>query len=248
MVVARWRLPVAALGLALALVLLLGGAVFEAVIVAAVVVLWFVDRAGVPESLGARFLHRRADLELVKVVVLIAVLLAACAAMFSGFAFGWNHDSEGPVLYSALAGLMFLLMRDVDRRLDFFDNLRRGGAAELRVSAELEALPADWITEDNWLRPDGKGNVDHIVRRPDGEWFAIETKSGRFRHADLSQAVGSAVALRIARDLRWVTPVLCVGVVDPSPAVRRVGRADVWVVRVDQLVDLLRTTAPTSRR
>jgi len=246
MVVALWRLPVAALGLALALVLLIGGAVFEAVIVGAVVVLWFVDRAGVPESLGARFLHRKADLELVKIVVLTAVVVAALAAMFAGFSFGWNHDSEGPVLYAALAGLMFLLMRDVDRRMDLFENLRDGGNAELLVSAELRKLPDGWECEDNWLRADEKGNVDHIVRRPDGEWFALETKSGRFRHAAASQAVGCAVAVQKARHLRWVTPVVCVGG-DQLPTLHRVGKAGVWVIGRDRLADWLPSAAPTHR-
>jgi hypothetical protein len=247
MVVAPWRLPVAALGLAAALILLLGGAIFEAVTVGAVVVLWFVDRAGVPESLGARFLHRRAALELVKVIVLAALVLAAQAAMFAGFAFGWNHDSEAPVLYAALPALMFMLVRDIERRLDLYGSLREGGDAEVLVSAELESLPADWVREDNWLRTDGKGNVDHVVRRPDGEWFTIETKSGRFRHSAAGQAVGCAVAVQQARHLRWVTPVVCVGA-DYPPALQRVGNADVWVVGRGRLAAWLPTAAPTRRR
>lgn len=247
MVVAPWRLPVAALGLAVALILLLGGAIFEAVTVGAIVVLWFVDRAGVPESLGARFLHRKADLELIKIVVLSSVTVAALAAMFAGFAFGWNHDSEAPVLYAALPALMFMLVRDVETRLDLYESLRYGGDAELRVSGVLGNLPADWICEDNWLRADGKGNVDHIVRRPDGEWFAIETKNGRYRHTAASQAVGCAVAVQKARHLRWVTPVVCVGA-EYAPTLQRVGRADVWVVSQERLAQWLPTATSTRPR
>jgi hypothetical protein len=246
MVVAPWRLPVAALGLAVALILLLGGAIFEAVTVGAVVSLWFVDRAGVPESLGARFLHRKATLELFKVGVLAAVTVAACAAMFAGLAFGWNHDSEGPILYAALPALMFMLVRDIEGRLDLYENLRHGGDAEVGVSAELDKLPGDWGSEDNWLRADGKGNVDHIVRRPDGEWFAIETKSGRYRHTAANQAVGCAVAVQRARHLRWVTPIVCVGV-DQKPTLQRVGNAHVWVVGVERLAAWLPTAVPTCR-
>ncbi len=247
MVVAPWSLPVAALGLMVALILVLGGEIFEAVTVGAVVVLWFVDRAGVPESLGARFLHRKASLELVKIAVLAIVAVAALAAMFAGFALGWNHDSEAPVLYAALPALMFMLVRDIERRLGLYENLRDGGDAELSVSAQLENFPADWACEDNWLRPDGKGNVDHAVGRPDGEWFAIETKSGRYRHTAANQAVGCAVAVRKARHLRWVTPVVCVGV-DQEPTLQRVGNAHVWVVGVGRLASWLPTAAPTSRR
>jgi hypothetical protein len=247
MVISLWRLPVAALGLALALILLIDGAVFEAVTVGSIVVLWFVDRAGVPESLGARFLHRKADLELIKIVVLAVVTVAALAAMFAGFAFGWNHDSEAPVLYAALPALMFMLVRDIERRLDLLEDLRRGGDAELLVSGVLEDLPGDWVREDNWLRADGKGNVDHIVRRADGEWFAIETKSGRFRHSAAGQAVGCAVAVQKARRLRWVSPIVCVAA-DYAPTLQRVGNADVWVVGRQQLAAWLPTATPTRRR
>jgi hypothetical protein len=239
--ITAWRLPVAVLAVLFSLVLVLGGLVLEGVIISAVAMLWLVSHAGVAESAGIRFLHRRAYIEFAKIVLLAVLLLTAVAAIAVGFALGWNRHPEGPVMFSALYGVAILLMRELERCSKTFENHMDGGDAEVYVSELLQTLPDDWRVEENWLRPDGRGNVDHIVVRPDGTWFAIETKSHRFRHAAAAQAVGGAVAVKVAHNVPWVVPVVCVVDETQPTSERAVGRSKVWVVDRSRLLELLKT-------
>lgn len=230
MTIVLWRALAAAFGLLLSIVFLVTGFFFEAIITSCATTLWFLSHAGVPETLGVRFLHRKAELEFAKLCLIAALVVADFTAIAAGFAFGWNRDPEGSVLYAALAGVAILLMREAEQVDAVFERFMDGGDAEVLTSNELHTLGDAWNVRDNWLRPDRRGNVDHIVRRPDGAWFAIETKSYRFGYREAAQAVGSAVAVKHAFRLRWVVPVLCVD--DPTQATeqRVVGRARVWVV------------------
>jgi hypothetical protein len=247
MTVRLWRVGVAALAALCAALFFVTAHVFEGVTVLVVTTLWFVDRARVSEALGAEFLHHKAYLEFAKIMALAVAVFATFAAIILGLLLDWNHDPEGPILFAALAGLMYLLAREAERRLVTFENLMDGGNAEVLVSNELRRLPEGFEAEDNWLRPDGYGNVDHIVRRPDGEFFAIETKSGHFRHEAARQALWGALAVKKSRDLRWVTPVVCATKSTEPPRTVRDRNSDVWVVALADLAKWLPTARPTRR-
>lgn len=240
-----WRLATSALGVLLGALFVATGFVFEGVIAASVASLWFLAHAGVPESVGVRFLHHQAYLQFARLAILVVLTLAALAALAVGFVLRWNTDPEGPLLFASLAGCAVLLMREVERASLSFDRLMDGGNAEVLVYNELHTLPDGWVSDHNWLRPDGFGNVDHIVRSPEGDWFAIETKSHRFRYRDLRQAVTGALEVRKALGLRWVTPVLCVNDREQQTVQRRVGNAVVWVVDREALAPFLREFRPS---
>jgi hypothetical protein len=80
----------------------------------------------------------------------------------------------------------------MDRRGDEAINWLKGTRAEEEVGTRLDQLKAEgWEVLHN-LKKDFGGNIDHLVRGKRGA-YAIETKSGRFRHRDVPQAVGNAV-------------------------------------------------------
>jgi hypothetical protein len=227
--------------------ILLSGAVIEGVVFGCVAVLWLIGRGRVPEQLGAHFLHRKATLELLKSACLAIILLAAIATVFTATVLHWNRDPEGPVLYCALIGVMILLKRELEGRFTLIDRLQAGGSAELAVADELSRLPASWTVEHNVLRSDGRGNVDHIVTRPDGECFVVETKSGCYRIGHLGQALGCAVGIKKDRRLRWTSPVICVDDPHQRPELKSHGKSHVWVVDRHQLAEWLPSATSTRR-
>lgn len=239
-----WRLATTVLGLLLGVLFLGTGFIFEGVITASVALLWCLVHARVPESVGVRFLHHQAYLQFARLAVIVILVLAALAALAVGFVLRWNTEAQGPLLFAALAGCAVLLMREAERTVVSFDRFMDGGDAEVRVYNELRTLPDGWVSDHNWLRPDGFGNVDHIVGSPDGRWFAVETKSHWFRYRDLRQAVTGALAVKNALDVRWVTPVLCVDDRQQKTVQRRVGNAFVWVVDREKLAGFLRDFRP----
>jgi hypothetical protein len=245
MTVRLWELATTLLVFLLATIFLLGGQPIEGAVAAALAIFWVVGRATVPEWLGYRYVSRHAALELVRVIALVVVLLAAMATMFVALALGWNHDREGPFLFIALAGVMVLLRYEIERRFGHYENLADGGRAEVEVGEILDGLDR-FDVEHNWLPSGGFGNVDHIVRREShGAWFAIETKSGWFRVQNASQVIRNALAVKQRVDARWVTPVVCVGKAKDPVREHRQGKARVWVVRRDQLASWLPSARST---
>jgi hypothetical protein len=240
-----WEMAVALFGAAIAFVLVFGGAIIEGVVLGSLSGYWLLGRARVPEDLGARFLHRKALAELLKALALSLVMLAVLATIVVASLLGWNRDPEGPLLFAALLGVTVLLKRDLEDRIVRIDRFERGGDAEIAVAHALATLPAGWSVEHNLLRGDGYGNVDHVVTRPDGECFVIETKSTGYRSRYLGQTVSCAIAVKKQRRLRWVSPVLCIDDPEQIPEERRLGRARVWLVDRRQLADWLLTASTT---
>src|SRR3954447_7070225 len=93
-----WRAPIAVVGVLLGGLFLITGFIFEAAVTTSVTALWFLSHAGVPETLGVRFLHRQAGLEAAKLFAICVLLLADVAGLAVGFALRWNNDPEGPLL------------------------------------------------------------------------------------------------------------------------------------------------------
>jgi hypothetical protein len=240
-----WELATAVVIVLFGALFVVGGQVIEGVVVAALGIFWTFGRAKVPEWLGPRYLRRKASLELAKIAALSVCMLAATAASAVALVEHWNRDPEGPLLDLALIGVMVLLYNDLNRRLRDVDNLILGGNAETAVAEILESLDGAEV-HHNWLPENGYGNVDHFVRRSDGEWFAIETKSGWFRPENAAQAVRSALAVKSYAGAPWVTPVVCVGKAREEVREYRSGKSRVWVVSRSRLAESL-PTAPSTR-
>lgn len=69
------------------------------------------------------------------------------------------------------------------------------------------------------------GNIDHVVCGPTGA-FAIETKTNRYREADLATARRRAQWLSTKLDNHWVTPVICLANREQKPY----RRDRVWIM------------------
>lgn len=247
MIVRLWELATALVIVLFAALFMLGGQVIEGAVVAALGVFWALGRAKVPEWLGPHYLRRKASLELAKIAALYVCMLAAVAATVIGLLEHWNRDPEGPVLELALMGVMVLLYNDLSRRFRDVDNLVVGGDAEAAVAEALESLDGADV-HHNWLTESGFGNVDHYLRRSDGEWFAIETKGGWFRPDNAAQAVRSALAVKARYEVAWVTAVVCVGKAREPVREYRTGNSRVWIVRHDHLAAWLPTARSTRSR
>lgn len=208
-------LAIAVLGFALAGLMLIAGAISGDIVpglfLLTVSLLWLLGRARVPEAGGVagRFALRRARLRVARVAVMFGVYLGIIVALFVGWRDDWHESTEGRVATYALAGLAYLLLREMDRAGDDAARWWHGGRAEVRVRGELEPLrQAGWIVLDD-LPKDWGGNIDHVVTGPGGA-YAIETKSGATaRRDDLRSARINAAWMKPRLGVRWVTPVLC---------------------------------------
>jgi hypothetical protein len=228
----RWEALVGLGGMLVSLLLLISFDVAEAVVLAALSTAWVAGRIRVLERFdvpGAYSLDQ-ARVRTVQAFALWVILIAISAILIAGGMAGWGRDTEGRFLVAACVGLAVLLGRDLEARVDLIWRLKRGGRAEEEVGDELSVLrDAGWEVINNWKRDDGYGNVDHVVRGPAGV-FAVETKSGRYRTADLGQAVGNAIWVKHKLHARWVTAILCVNDPEREPAEVRSGRSTVWVI------------------
>ena len=92
------------------------------------------------------------------------------------------------------------------------------------------------------------GDIDHVVRTPDGYGFAIETKTLRYDRGQLQRTEATArwLARRSRRYPRGVVPVLCVVRARRAPVIEH----GVLVVSIDGLLAALRAVVecPTSGR
>lgn len=244
-----WEFSVAIFGIVYGLLLVVGGTIPEGVVVGALTVIWFVGRMTIIDAPGVAggFVQKRANVELARSLALGLIFLAVMAVQLGGALAGWGHGTQGRLLFAALIGLMLLLKREIESRMDLVDRLRVGAAAEKQVGGVLASLRQEgWEVIDDWCRDDRFGNVDHAVRGPGGV-FAIETKSGSYRSRHLGQAIGNAMWLKTKWHEPWVTAVVCVDDEDQRPAERFLGRSSVWVVDWRQLPDWLRSQEPRTR-
>jgi hypothetical protein len=123
---------------------------------------------------------------------------------------------------------------------------RVGADSERAVQHALKELaPRGWAVR-NGVRWPGGGDIDHLVRSPDGVGFAIETKTRSFsgEHVRRTAATARWAARRRRRYPGGVVPVLCV--VRTNRVESRYG--DVVVVSLDRLLAVLERAALRARR
>jgi hypothetical protein len=118
---------------------------------------------------------------------------------------------------------------------------RVGAESERAVQVALRSLSRVGWAVRNGVRWRGGGDIDHLVRSPDGVGFAIETKTRTFRGEHLRRTAATAryAQQRKRRYPRGVVPVICV--VRARQFESRYG--DVVVVSLDRLVAVLERVA-----
>lgn len=235
--VRAWEFVVAVVGFLIALLYALTGAPLLAVGIAGGVAAGLAARMSPIELPGvaAGHVRRQAQLETAKLLSLVAAQLAVLALMVTAALGDWSQDPEGLVAVLALSGLSILLLIELNRRGDIVLNYVLGARSEQSVSKELEQLPSEWFVTHNWKKQFG-GNIDHIAIAATGA-FAIETKSGGYRSAAGSQAIGAAMELRYLTGIGWVTAVVCVP--DGETPIKK---GAVWIVPRRQLAAWLQTS------
>lgn len=235
----RWQIVGAATLALFAVVLILGGDFVSGPVLLALVVVGITRRLRIVErNLAGSYGKSRWRLGLAQTLALMAIYVAVIGIFVIAAVQHWaSLDARGRVAVWALAGFAWLLYREMDRRGDEALRWLKGTLAEERVGERLDHLRAEgWEVVHN-LKKDFGGNVDHLVWSERGT-YAIETKSGRFRHRDLPQAIGNAVWVKEKFGARWVTAVLCVAEDPPVPP-RQQGNA--WVLGPDELQPWLRS-------
>jgi hypothetical protein len=164
------------------------------------------------------------------------VLLAAVSASRSG---GDVLMAFGLLLFGAC------LSWTVRRSQRLAARWRVGADSERAVRLALKGLAREGWVVRNGVRWPGGGDVDHLVRSPDGLGFAVETKTLTFSQSHLwrTDATARWAGRRRRRYPCGVIPVLCV------VRARRVeGRCDgVVVVSLDRLLPVLERLAVSTR-
>ena len=122
---------------------------------------------------------------------------------------------------------------------------RVGADSERAVRLVLNELARSGWAVRNGVRWPGGGDVDHLVRSPDGLGFAIETKTLTFsqEHVRRTEATARWAGHRRRRYPHGVIPVLCV--VRARRVESRCG--DVVVVSLDRLLAVLESLALSTR-
>ena len=235
----RWELAGALTFALFAVLLLLGGDYVSGPVLLAFVTIGVMSRLKIVErNLAGSYGRSQWRLGLAQTLALLSIYMAVIGVFVIAAIQRWaSLDARGRVAVWALAGFAWLLYREMDRRGDQALKWLSGALAEERVGERLDGLQSEgWHVVHN-LKKDFGGNIDHLVWSERGA-YAIETKSGRFRRSDVSQAVGNAVWAKEKFGFRWVTAVLCVGEDPPSPPQEH---GYVWVVGTDDLQRWLRT-------
>ena len=228
-----WELAISFASLVLSLLFAAAGAVEVAVAVGCAALIWLVTRTRIIDDPHRPGLHtrRRGQLGLVRLGLTLCIYAAVGVAAFS--LRGEPQNRPVTIAVFALAGLAFLLVRELQSAGDDALNWLIGSRAERHVGAQLEMLrDQGWLVLHGYKR-DARRDVDHIVCGPTGA-YAIETKSGRFRKRDTHQASGNAAWLKEFLGVRWATGVLCVAEELPP---RKDGKA--WVMGPSHLVPWL---------
>lgn len=223
-----WELGAAFLGVLIALVYFLNGAIAIGVGILAAVMAGIAARMRPLEHPGVPGGHARekAGIELAMIIALATAELAVISLLFVAAMAHWQRQPPGLVAIFALAALSVVLGVEFKRRMTEFENWGLGVNSEEAVAKELERLPNErWFVTHNLLKRQ-RGNIDHIAIASTGA-FVIETKSRGYRTADGAQARGAALELRELTGIRWVTAVVCVPGAD-QPCKRE--KENVWVV------------------
>lgn len=203
---------------------------------------WLATRLRIVERAGeaGRYASIRGRVGLVKTCLVIGIYAAAVYGMVIVNLDGGGKTRLGVVATFGLSGLAFMLLGELQRSGNDAINWLLGARGERRVGTKLDTLKADgWFVLHGYKRERG-GDVDHIVVGPRGA-YAVETKSYRFRRADLRQAAYNAAWLKETLGVRWVTAVLCV---DEERAPTQDGV--VWVMGHEALLPWIRTQRNTS--
>ena len=121
---------------------------------------------------------------------------------------------------------------------------RVGADSEARVRYALNGLRTEGWRVRHGIAWPGGGDIDHVVRSPDGLGFAIEIKTVRYNRGQLARTAATArwLARRRRRYPRGVVPVLCVIGARDGPTVEY----GVWVVSLGELPAALRALAQPS--
>jgi hypothetical protein len=158
---------------------------------------------------------------------------AALTLVFAGL------GTTRPAIAAALVSATLLM--DGARHVHRAGRSGVGAESEACVRQALEPLRAEGWRIEHGLPWPGVGDIDHVVRAPDGAWFAIETKTRRYSHRQLKRTAATA---------RWVgrrhrggaAAVLCVVRERRRPAIEH----DVLVISLGDLRAMLRALAEPS--
>ena len=169
-------------------------------------------------------------------VAAAAILLVAVSVPRSG---------GEPLLVFTLLPLAAGLSLAARRSKRIAGRCRAGADSERAVRFVLNQLGRGGWTVRNGVAWPGGGDVDHLVRSPDGLGFAIETKTLTFsqEHVRRTEATARWAGQRRRRYPYGVIPVLCV------VRARRVESRcrDVVVVSLDRLLPVLESLALGTR-
>jgi hypothetical protein len=166
---------------------------------------------------------------------------ALSAAMAVLVAVGAARSGQQALTVLALVVLAAVLCWAARRSQRLAKRWRIGADSERAVQrAMTELARRGWVVR-NGVRWPGGGDIDHLVRSPDGVGFAIETKTRTFGEEHLRRTAATArwAARRRGRYPRGVVPVLCI--VRANRVEQRYG--DVVVVSLDRLRAVLERTA-----
>ena len=216
-------LVIAVFGFALAALMLFVGAIagdiLPGLFLLAVSTLWLLGRARVPEAGGVagRFALRRARLGIARVVVMLAVYIGICVAMYVGWRDDWNDTTEGRVAFYALAGLAYLLLKrstvQATTQLDGgAEDAPRStcGASSSRCGIQAGSCSTTW-------RKTGAATSTTSSADPAAPTPSRRKSGATVRRDDLRSARINAAWMKPRLGVRWVTPVLCLVGSDAKP-------------------------------
>ena len=166
---------------------------------------------------------------------------ALSATLILLVAMGAARSGQGAFLVFALLLLGASLCWAARRSHGVADRWRVGAESERTVQVALRGLSRQGWAVRNGVRWPGGGDIDHLVRSPDGVGFAIETMTRTFGEEHLRRTAATArwAARRRRRYPRGVVPVLCV--VRANRVEYRMGA--VMVVSLDRLRAILEGAA-----
>ena len=171
---------------------------------------------------------------------------AVSAAVISLVAVGAARSGQDAPTVFALLLLVAAVCWAAGRSQRLAQRWRVGADSERAVQHALKELAGSGWVVRNGVRWPGGGDIDHLVRSPDGVGFAIETKTRTFSEAHVRRTAATArwAARRRRRYPGGVVPVLCV--VRANRVESRCG--DVMVVSLDRLLAALESTAMSACR
>ena len=159
-----WELSVAVVLLAMSLLFAVAGRFLEGTALAALVIFFIANRAGIIEtSTAGGWAKTRSSLLLVQAAALFCIYALGAGLLVLAMLEHWSNDTRGAVATYALLGFLLLLYREFNARSEKAIDYLRGSRAEERVGAQLELLKAEGWTVAHDLPRDGWGNIDHLA-------------------------------------------------------------------------------------